>query len=32
VFPLLEEALQAETLVELGRAWLQREAAPARAA
>jgi hemerythrin-like domain-containing protein len=32
VFPLLEQALQAETLAELGRAWLQREAAPARAA
>ncbi|MGA2865520.1 MAG: hemerythrin domain-containing protein [Verrucomicrobiota bacterium] len=31
VFPLLEQALQAETLAELGRAWLQRqtEAQPA---
>jgi hemerythrin-like domain-containing protein len=28
VFPLLEQALQAETLTELGQNWLQRQAEP----
>ena len=29
VFPLLEEALQEETLTELGQSWLRRQTAPA---
>jgi hypothetical protein len=29
VFPLVEQVLQEETLVELGQSWLQRQAAPA---
>ena len=28
VFPLLEQSLQEETLAELGKAWLERQAAP----
>ena len=30
VFPLLEKVLRQETLTELGKSWLQRQAAPAR--
>ena len=32
VFPLLEKSLGAETLIDLGKTWTKREAAPARCA